>query len=239
MNCPNCHAGMRTRSFEQMYGRSEELDICHACQAIWFDKQELLQLSPGATLDLLSAIAESENAARLPIAPRLFCPRCGMSLVEVNDMQRTTRFSYFRCPAGHGRFLTFFQFLRAKNFVRSLATAEVRELRKHIRQVNCSNCGAPVDIERDLACQHCRTPVAIIDPDQVNKAVATLRAAKTRQETVDPSWPLAVAIERVRADRAFAEAEVQSGRADAASLLHEDVTDLIATGLRALRAVIR
>ena len=43
--------------------------------------------------------------------------------------------------------MTFFQFLRAKRFVRSLGPAEIRQLREQVRQLNCSNCGAPLDIE--------------------------------------------------------------------------------------------
>ena len=44
------------------------------------------------------------------------------------DKQRSTAFEDFRCPDGHGRYMTFVSFLRAKNFVRDLTPAEVQAL---------------------------------------------------------------------------------------------------------------
>jgi DNA-directed RNA polymerase subunit RPC12/RpoP len=225
---------MLPRAFERRYGQPITLDFCQPCQVIWFDDQELLQLTPGATLDLLSSIVEKQGGARPPLAERLVCPRCGRRLVEVMDQQRNTRFSYFRC-AVHGRLLTFFQFLRAKNFVRSLGAAEVADLKQRVRQVNCSNCGAPVDIDRGSACAHCRTPIAIIDPDQVRKAVAEMREAEAGR-AIDPTWPLRVAAERERAEAAFAAAGSHSHLAG----IHgaPDGLDLIAVGLRVLRGLL-
>jgi hypothetical protein len=227
---------MTARAFERRYGQPITLDICQACQVIWFDDQELLQLTPGATLKLLASIVETQAGARRPLAARLSCPRCGRRLTEVMDQQRNTRFSYFRCPGEHGRLLTFYQFLRAKDFVRSLGVAEVEELKQRIRQVNCANCGAPVDIERGSACAHCATPIAIIDPDQVRKAVASLQRAEAGRTTIDPAWPLRVAAERARAERAFADSE--SGRGVSGIAGEVNGVDLIASGLRALRALL-
>ncbi|HEY3380575.1 MAG TPA: zf-TFIIB domain-containing protein [Vicinamibacterales bacterium] len=236
LNCPSCLAAMTSRVFERRYGPPITIDLCQGCQGIWFDNQELLQLTPGATLELLGLIAGVESQARVQLAVRLGCPRCTHRLTEVHDLQRTTRFSYFRCPEAHGRFLTYYQFLRAKNFVRSLAVTEVDELRKHIRQVNCSNCGAPVDIERGAACGYCRTPIAILDPDQVRKAVAELRTADQEEKTIAPDWPLRVMMERVRAERVFAEAgENPDGFRQA---LRADSTDLLATGLQVLKGLL-
>jgi len=31
------------------------------------------------------------------------CPRCDTPLAETQDLQHTTRFSYYRCVRGHGR----------------------------------------------------------------------------------------------------------------------------------------
>jgi hypothetical protein len=114
---------------------------------LWFDGNELLQMSPAATLELFSTITR-EPPAHHPATSTPTCPRCAAALAESSDMQRTTRFFFLCCPRGHGRFLTFFQFLRAKNFVRSLSEAEIRHLREYVRQINCSNCGAAVDVER-------------------------------------------------------------------------------------------
>jgi Zn-finger nucleic acid-binding protein len=222
MNCPNCHAVMTRRPFDRLYGRLIDLDICHACQVIWFDDQELLQLAPRSTLELLAAIATEQHAPRTALAATLRCPRCATPLEDTHDLQRATRFTYFRCPAGHGRILTYYQFLRAKNFVRVLNADEVSELRRRIKQVNCANCGAPVDLNRGI-CEFCRTPVAILDPDQMQKAVAQLKATAEAKSRVDPMLPLTLAKERAAAEAAFAKTEPP---------------DLLAEGLRALRALL-
>ena len=76
-------------------------------------------------------------------------------------MQRSTRFEYFRCPHDHGRLTTFFDFLKEKDFVRPLTPPQIAELRKNIQVVNCSNCGAPIDLAKTLrlrrtAARRCR-----------------------------------------------------------------------------------
>ena len=151
-------------------------------------------------------------------------------------MQRNTRFSYLKCPAGHGRFLTYFQFLRAKSFVRTLTAKEVEELRRHVRQVNCTNCGAPVDVGKDVACGFCRTPVSMLDPDQLSKAVAQLQKAEQGRQQIDPAWPLLVEAERRRGERAFA--DTAEGRA-LLTLGRDEAPDLVALGLRALATLWR
>jgi hypothetical protein len=196
---------MEEHSLDRLYGRSVVLDICRSCQGMWFDNLELLQLTPGATLRLFAALNDRAVAARVPLSDGLACPRCPARLVEAHDRQRNTRFSYFRCPAGHGRYLTFFQFLRAKNFVRSLDPQEIAELRRRLRQVNCANCGAPVDVERHAACGFCRSPVSMIDPDRVRKVVDELNRAEARRIDIDPTLPVQLLVERARAERAFAE----------------------------------
>ena len=222
MNCPNCRAEMTRSAFDRMYGRTVALDICHTCHVIWFDDQELLQLAPRATLDLLAAIAQEQEAPRTALATTLSCPRCGKPLEEVHDLLRATHFTYVRCPSGHGRMLTYFQFLQAKSFVRSLNAEETADLRRRIKQVNCANCGAPVQIDRGI-CEFCRTPLAMLDPDQMQKAVAQLKETAEAKSHVDPMLPLALAKERAEAAAAFATSEPP---------------DLFTEGLRALRALL-
>ena len=214
---------MNRRAFDRLYGRTIDLDICHPCQVIWFDDQEMLQLAPRATLDLLAAIAQEQDAPRTSLAARLSCPRCATPLAETHDLQRATRFTYHRCPSGHGRMLTYYQFLRARSFVRTLNADEVAELRRRIKQVNCANCGAPIDLGLEAVCQFCRTPVAMLDPEQMQKAVAQLKETAEAKSHVDPAWPLAAAMARAQAEAAFAPAEKP---------------DLLAGGLRALRALL-
>jgi len=240
MKCPNCTVDMTVMSVDRLYGRTQNLDVCRACQLVWFDQAELMQLAPGGTLQLVSLFADQTEAgdARSPLKPGLACPRCRRALAEVHDMQRGTRFTYARCPEEHGRLLTFYQFLRAKNFVRALGTAEIEELRRHVRQVNCANCGAAVDVGVDSACTFCRTPIAILDPDQLRKAVDDLRRSLDTK-TPDATLPLAMAIERVRADRSFAQVPSTGRQPRVLDLFFGNAMDPVMEGLRALGRVLR
>ena len=163
----------------------ETVDVCIACQAIWFDAFESVQLTPGATLALFDTISKAPPAAGRALPSRLPCPRCTAPLAVTHDLQRTTRFTYYRCDYGHGRFTPFVQFLREKDFIRPLSPAELARLKESIRVVQCSSCGAPVDLEKDTACPYCRAPIAILDPDAVNATVRNLESAETRRTTVD------------------------------------------------------
>jgi hypothetical protein len=219
---------MEAPSFDRLYGRRLTIDVCHHCQCLWFDDQEFLQMTPGATLQLVASVAGDRGVTRQPWAAAPRCPRCSRALSETHDIQRNTRFTYYRCPGGHGRFITYYQFLRARNFVRPLSEDEVRELRDRIQQINCANCGAPVDVERNAACRHCRSPLAIIDPDQVRKTIAELKEAAQEKTGVDPTLPVSLAMERLRAERAFADSPAGNRRPTAVDLLFGDLSDPVA-----------
>ena len=101
-------------------------------------------------------------------------------------MARGTRFHYFRCPREHGRLITVAEFLREKSFVRPLGPGELAELRAKVRMIQCSSCGAPVDLGAGSACGHCRAPVSMLDPKQVETVVRDLKLAEERRTTEDP-----------------------------------------------------
>ena len=77
-----------------------EIDACETCQAFWFDSSESPRLSPASTLKLFSLIAETLPRRSGSVARVLKCPRCRSRLLDTQDMQRNTRFSYSRCPQG-------------------------------------------------------------------------------------------------------------------------------------------
>lgn len=118
------------------------------------------------------------------------CFGCRAGLQLTHDIQRINRISYYRCPDGHGRFTTFFQFLREKNFVRSLTPGEIDRLKAQVAQVRCSGCGASVDLARDSQCGYCRSAISILDADAVKKTLAELDAQERRRKTVDPTAAL-------------------------------------------------
>jgi len=228
---------MREMRLEETYGRALTVDLCAACHGLWFDGSELLQLSAGSTIELFkSTSAVSTDSMPLPSSARMTCPRCTAPLEDGSDTQRGTRFHFARCPSGHGRFLTFFQFLRAKNFVRTLTPRELKTLREHIRQVNCSNCGAAIDVERGAVCHYCRTPVSMIDPRQLEVTVRELEQAEARRHAVDPTLPIRLMHERLRAEQAFAEADPGWARTLAVRGDRQSV-DLVQLGLRALNSL--
>ena len=177
---------MRALDFERaLVPRPVSAAFCFACQVIWFDEHDCSQLSPGGVLDVFKALNEHRVEARNQLPTLLDCPRCHARLALTQDLQHTTHFSYYRCPFGHGRLSPFLQFLLEKNFIRPISGPELAALKAKVRSIQCSNCGAPVDIQHSSACAYCHTPISILDPDAVTKAIGALTTAQSRRGTVD------------------------------------------------------
>lgn len=224
MDCPACLAPMDQQTFDAMYGRTVTIDLCHACTGIWFDRLESLGLTPGAVLKVFRLIHDRRPQAAPPSAGA-HCPRCHARLVPTQDRQRNTRFNYQRCPAEHGHFITFFEFLREKNFVRPLSPNEVAVLKARVGVVHCSACGAPVDLALGAACGYCHAPLSMLDAEQLQRTVAALDAAETRRLTIDPTLPARLTLDRLAVERTFREAGVAEERLD---------LGLVDAGLRAV-----
>jgi DNA-directed RNA polymerase subunit RPC12/RpoP len=188
---------MQEETLDGHVGRPVTIDICLSCQSFWFDAHESLALSPGGTLALFRLIGEHAGKRSFSNADLAKCPRCKARLRLTQDMQRTTRFSYLRCPNDHGRLTTFFDFLREKDFVRPLTPEQLRELRQNVQSVNCSSCGAPVDVTHRSACAHCGSPLSMLDMKQAEALVERLRDAATNANRISPTLP----IDLVRARR--------------------------------------
>jgi hypothetical protein len=177
---------MRRQSYARRPDGTVDLDLCFDCRAIWFDAYESSALAPAAIIELFRTIAAQDDRPARPIASVTRCVTCRVPLQLTHDIERTNRIVYYRCPAGHGRFTTFLQFLREKEFVRSLSPVEVLRLRAKVAQVRCSSCGAPVDIADDAQCPYCHAPIAILDADAVRRTLEELDDAERRRHTVDP-----------------------------------------------------
>jgi DNA-directed RNA polymerase subunit RPC12/RpoP len=194
---------MDTLTLDGHSGIKLNVDICSPCHAFWFDARESLQLAPAGTLHLFGLIGET-TGSRSPLAAILRCPRCTGRLLMTRDLQRNTAFRYWRCARGHGRFITFFDFLREKDFIRPLTAKQIDELRQNVQFVNCSNCGAPVDLAKGSACAHCGTPLSMLDSKQAQTVVDQLkRAAEPRP--IDPALPLELARARREVELMFAD----------------------------------
>lgn len=156
------------------YGKSVELDACLACSALWLDGWESAQLSPDSIVALFRLVSERGSAASRStdqVGQSLRCVSCSSAMRLVHDRALTSRFVYQACPRGHGRYMTFYNFLAEKQFVRELLPAERERLAVSVSQIKCSNCGAPVDIAKNDACGYCRAPIAVFDRDAAEKAI--------------------------------------------------------------------
>jgi hypothetical protein len=155
-------------------------------------------------------------------------------------MQRNTRFQYWRCPAEHGHFITYFEFLREKNFIRPLSPAEIARLRANVRTITCSSCGAPVDLNVGAACPYCRAPLSMLDATQVDAVVQELKREEAkrqeaRREALDPALALRLAKDR-------ADVERRLGGVDDASFgfdLPDTNSGLVEAGLAALVSLLK
>jgi hypothetical protein len=201
---------MTALTLDGHHGRPVAIDLCHACQAIWFDAYESLQLAPASVLRLFREISSHQASRQLP-APDAACPRCRRPLRAVRDQQRSTRFEYRACPDRHGRLITFFNFLREKDFIRPMTAAQIDDLRKHVQAVNCSNCGAPIDLAKGTSCAHCGSPLSMLDAGQAQRLVDALSSQARAGNTVDPA--LGMNLHRARRDvnAAFASFEGRPG----------------------------
>lgn len=189
-HCTNCSTLMSLYSLPGHYGRAVEIDVCHDCNALWFDQGESTQLSPDGTVALFQLINErggASSTATSKFGEGLRCVTCGTGMRMTNDRVKNTRFAYQACPSGHGRLTTFYNFLAEKQFVRELTQAERAKLAVSVQQIKCSSCAAPVDIAKTDACQYCRAPVSVFDRDAAKKAIDHYLQA--RQQQVPMSAP--------------------------------------------------
>ncbi len=229
--CPSCGTLMTHERFAHRMRGDIGLDICWDCHAIWFDRYESAQLAPAAVLALFRKIHEHREQTARALREPMRCPRCPATLVLTHDLQRSNRLRYHRCPSEHGRLTTFMQFLREKEFVRSLSASEIDTLKATVAQVSCSSCGAVVDLARDTSCGYCRSPLAILDAEAVEKALAALSEAEQRR-TAPPPTDMAKAFESLLA--AYKTPKQESSvwmREVSATSDSRDVVDLVVAGI--------
>lgn len=204
-----------------------EIASCAPCNLFWFDQSSSIRLTPQAVLLLFQYIGQA-GAAKNSLASSFRCPRCSGALALTHDLQRTTRFTYWRCANDHGQLLTFGQFLAEKNFIRPPSADELAKLRAVVRQVNCSQCGAPIDLQNETVCSHCGAAIAMIDADGVAEALHDLVAGG--------SSPAGGAVAPTTA--ALTDAQLQAMFDHERTREHDDVHDLVAVGAAAIGALV-
>ena len=203
MKCPGCGIEMTAMALGGHLGAQVSIDVCATCQAFWFDQFESLQLSAGSTLKLMKFIGEHSSPRKASLPDALPCPRCATKLRLAHDMQRNMPFTYWRCGNEHGRFIGFFEFLKEKNFIHPLSSEQIKELRQNVQFVNCSNCGASINLESTSVCSYCHSPISMLDMKQPQQMLEQLkRAAEPRP--IDPALPLKLASAKLETETSLA-----------------------------------
>lgn len=183
LTCPACRASMQHLNLAgrasmvhlTTHRRAQDavtVDLCFACQGIWFDSYESTRIAPNGILELFRLIHEHRHDPREQLRASLRCPRCAEKLVHSQDIGQSGRFNYYRCEYNHGRFTPFAQLMIEKGFVRQLTPVEIHTIAAQISNIQCHSCGAPVDIRHDSSCPHCRSAISILDPNAVEKALS-------------------------------------------------------------------
>lgn len=224
---------MLAQQLASVTGGTVEIDLCFACRGIWFDPQENLKLSPAAVLALFRQLHEHRHDVAQALPEVLTCPHCSGTLVQGFDVVRSGRYITHRCARRHGRFSTFASFMIEKGFVRQLTAPEIDDMAQRLGVINCSNCGAPIDLRQDHACPHCRTALSLLDPRAVERALQGYAKAADNAGKVNlPAFADAlVMLERDR-QRAAREAQAsRSGHLVFSSADDEYRVDLWALGL--------
>lgn len=196
---------MEALTLESHLGTALVIDACWPCHLIWFDNLESTSLSAFSVIGLFKRIHEAQagaaDAQRNIVSNNMSCPTCANSLKLTNDIQKNGRFSYHRCQQGHGRATSFTQFLREKNFIRSLNSNEIKSLSVNIKQIRCSSCGGSINLTHDTSCSHCGSAISVLDNDAVEKALLALQAKQTispAPEQIEHQAQLNAALERMR-----------------------------------------
>ena len=220
LTCPGCGRAMRSLALPRTPLAPLSIDACDDCQALWLDATESQQLTPGAVIALFRAIGSSQPTRRDAYPALLPCPRCTTPLTLTQDLQHTTRFTYYRCRYGHGRFTPYVQFLREKNFIRQISVADLDKLKKLVRIIRCSSCGAPVDLSTQTACSYCRAPIAVLDPDAVASTLRELDAAAARRAAItSPDAAATSILAGALFDQAMAREQARDDRATGIDLV--------------------
>ena len=218
--CPGCRQSMQPVELDRQFQGVVTVDLCGQCKALWFDAFESVQLSAAGTLQLFRGIHDTTATAAVPLPEHVSCPRCDTPLDLTHDLLRATRFTYYRCRHGHGRFTPFVQFLREKNFIRQISVADLDKLKKLVRIIRCSSCGAPIDLSTQTACSYCRAPIAVLDPDAVASTLRELDAAAARRAAItSPDAAATSILAGALFDQAMAREQARDDRATGIDLV--------------------
>jgi endogenous inhibitor of DNA gyrase (YacG/DUF329 family) len=149
-------------------------------------------------------IGEHTSSSKVVFQQNLMCPRCGTALKLTHDIARSVRFTYWDCVNQHGHFIGFLEFLKEKNFIHPLSPTEVQQLRESVHTVNCSSCGASIDLQNNPACPFCKSPITMLDLNEQRQILEQLKQA-AEPKPADPTLPLKLALAKAQTEQLFRE----------------------------------
>lgn len=204
LTCPSCTQPMALLTLPAHYGRSVEIDVCHPCSALWFDRMESVALTPDALLQLVRDMHDRQPGARHPLPELLRCPRDAAPLRASPRRTQAGAYTVYACATCAGQMVPFFEFLREKGLLRPLSKDRLAELRDAVGVVNCSSCGAPVDLHRSAHCSHCSAPLALLDVEAIGSALAELQARADRRANPNPDVVTTqMMLDKLKTERTF------------------------------------
>lgn len=226
---------MTARRFAAADGRVIELDLCFACQGLWFDPHENSRLAPEAVIELFELLHAHRGEGHRPLATQLGCARCAKPLARGFDVAQGGRYVTWRCAARHGRFSTFGSFMVEKGFVRHLTAQEVQALAAKVGTVRCTACGGPVNLRERDTCPWCQSALSLLDPQAVSAALQ--RHEQSAQARAQARTPEALADALMALER-------QNAREDRENLRQRleqggDQFDLVSTGVEIIWGLFR
>jgi len=77
-------------------------------------------------------------------------------------------------------------------------------LRQKIQFVNCSSCGASINLESDSACPYCHAPISMLDMKQPQQMLEQLKQA-AEPKPVDPMLPFKLASAKLGLETSLAD----------------------------------
>ncbi len=168
--CGNCGHTMQRLALAGHYGRRVELDLCEACDVVWFDLTETAQLSGTALLELIGHMARSHTRPHTPLRTDATCPRCKGALRFTHNQSRWGRSSQLMCARRHGAYQSFAQFLQEKGLLRPMSRLDRAQLVRDRGRIDCVNCGAGLALD-DALCTYCGSVPSLLDVARLARAL--------------------------------------------------------------------
>ena len=102
-------------------------------------------------------------------------------------------------------------------------------MRETVKQISCSQCGAPIDLARDNACTHCGAPIALVDPEGVAKAIQELNAPHATGSPAADATVTRKALSDAQIDALFDQERLRERQGD---------NDLLVIGMEAVAGLV-